>query len=56
MNNEFNIQNDRGRLAKDSAAEIVIEFIPCMQHVYDMVLVVDLEGVGPDMLAVPIKA
>jgi hydrocephalus-inducing protein len=56
VQNEFNIQNDRGRLAKDSMAEIVIEFIPCVPHVYDMVLVVDLEGVGQDMLAVPIKA
>ena len=53
---EFNITNDRGRLGKDSRAEIIIEFIPCVQHTYDMVLVVDLEGVGQDMLAVPIKA
>lgn len=34
----------------------MIEFIPCFQQTYDMVLVVDLEGVGQDMLAVPIKA
>jgi len=56
LQNEFNITNDRGRLGKDSKAEIIIEFIPAVQHVYDMVLVVDLEGVGQDMLAVPIKA
>jgi hydrocephalus-inducing protein len=56
LQNEFNITNDRGKLAKDSRAEIIIEFIPCVPHVYDMVLVVDLEGVGQDMLAVPIKA
>jgi len=56
LQNEFNITNERGKLAKDSRAEIIIEFIPCVPHVYDMVLVVDLEGVGQDMLAVPIKA
>ncbi len=56
IQNEFNITNERGKLAKDSRAEIIIEFIPCVPHVYDMVLVVDLEGVGQDMLAVPIKA
>ena len=56
LNNEFNITNERGKLAKDSKAEIIIEFIPSVPHIYDMVLVVDLEGVGQDMLAVPIKA
>ena len=56
LQNEFNIINDRGKLAKDSKAEIIIEFVPCVPHVYDIVLVVDLEGVGQDMLAVPIKA
>lgn len=34
----------------------MIEFVPVNQQLYDMVLVVDLEGVGQDMLAVPIKA
>lgn len=53
---EFTIQNDRGRLEKDQSAQIVIEFVPQKQGDYDMVLVVDLEGVGQDMLAVPIKA
>jgi hydrocephalus-inducing protein len=53
---EFIIQNERGKLEKDKKAEITIEFIPCFPQVYDMVLVVDLEGVGQDMLAVPIKA
>ena len=37
-------------------AEITIEFKPATAQVYDNVLVVDLEGVGQDMLAVPIKA
>lgn len=53
---EFNIANDRGLLEKGKAAKIDIEFIPAYQQLYDMVLVVDLEGVGQDMLAVPIKA
>ena len=56
LQTEFFITNDRGRLEKDKQAEIKIEFIPCFPQMYDMVLVVDLEGVGQDMLAVPIKA
>jgi hydrocephalus-inducing protein len=53
---EFTILNDKGRLQKDEEALITIEFIPQKIGEYDMVLVVDLEGVGQDMLAVPIKA
>jgi len=56
LKNEFNIMNDRGNLAPDKEAEITIEFIPSTAQVYDNVLVVDLEGVGQDMLAVPIRA
>ena len=55
-NNEFAIENARGRLEAEKQAEIVIEFTPSDEKTYDMVLVVDLEGVGQDMLAVPIKA
>jgi hydrocephalus-inducing protein len=56
LKNEFNILNDRGMLEKNKEAEITIEFIPSVAQVYDNVLVVDLEGVGQDMLAVPIRA
>ena len=56
LQNEFNITNDRGKLASGQRQKIVIEFIPWFPQQYDMVLVVDLEGVGQDMLAVPIKA
>jgi len=56
LQNEFNITNDRGRLESGQRQKIVIEFIPCFPQQYDMVLVVDLEGVAQDMLAVPIKA
>jgi hydrocephalus-inducing protein len=56
LQNEFNITNDRGKLEKNQRQKIIIEFIPCFPQQYDMVLVVDLEGVGQDMLAVPIKA
>jgi len=48
--------NDRGNLGPDKEAEITIEFIPAISQKYDNVLVVDLEGVGQDMLAVPIRA
>jgi hydrocephalus-inducing protein len=53
---EFNIRNNRGTLERLKEAKIDIEFIPSFPSHYDMVLVVDLEGVGQDMLAVPIKA
>lgn len=43
-------------MEKNKEAQITIEFVPCFPQVYDMVLVVDLDGVGQDMLAVPIKA
>ena len=56
LQNEFNITNERARLERGQKQEIDIEFIPCFPQQYDMVLVVDLEGVGQDMLAVPIKA
>lgn len=56
LQNEFNITNDRGKLAPKQRQKIVIEFIPSTQRSYDMCLMVDLEGVGQDMLAVPIKA
>ena len=56
LQNEFNITNERGRLEKNREAQITIEFVPCFPQTYDMVLVVDLEGVGQDMLAVPIRA
>jgi hydrocephalus-inducing protein len=48
--------NERGMLEKNKEAEITIEFVPSVAQVYDNVLVVDLEGVGQDMLAVPIRA
>ena len=56
LQSEFNIKNDRGKLDPKQKQEIIIEFIPSSQRTYDMCLMVDLEGVGQDMLAVPIKA
>lgn len=56
LQQEFKFVNEKGRLARDKQAEIQIEFVPCFPQIYDMVLVVDLAGVGQDMLAVPIKA
>jgi hydrocephalus-inducing protein len=56
LNNEFTIENDRGTLGRDQEAKININFTPSKQGTYDMVLVVDLDGVGQDMLAIPIKA
>jgi hydrocephalus-inducing protein len=56
LKNEFTITNEKGSLGQEMQAEITIEFKPATAQVYDNVLVVDLEGVGQDMLAVPIKA
>jgi hydrocephalus-inducing protein len=56
LQSEFNITNNRGKLERSKEAKIDIEFVPSFPQLYDMVLVVDLEGVGQDMLAVPIKA
>jgi hydrocephalus-inducing protein len=56
LKNEFNITNERGTLGQEKQAEITIEFVPACAQMYDNVLVVDLEGVGQDMLAVPIRA
>ena len=53
---EFHISNDHKWIEKSIEAKIDIEFVPSFPQQYDMVLVVDLEGVGQDMLAVPIKA
>lgn len=53
---EFFIKNAVGTLEKAKDAEIEIEFVPSQKQPYDMVLVVDLDGVGEDMLAVPVKA
>jgi hydrocephalus-inducing protein len=53
---EFEISKARGRLERSKEAKIDIKFVPSFPQTYDMVLVVDLEGVGQDMLAVPIKA
>jgi hydrocephalus-inducing protein len=44
--NEFRIVPDRGRLERDKAAQIEIKFTPMFEQTYDMVLVVDLDGVG----------
>ena len=42
-------------LPADKGKKIVVEFIPWFPQQYDMVLVVNLEGVKQNMLAVPIK-
>jgi len=36
--------------------EVVITFIPRSTKKYEMVLVIDIEGVGQDMLSLPIQA
>lgn len=53
---EFTITNNQGKLERSKETKIDIEFTPSFPQLYDMVLVVDLLGVGQDMLAVPIKA
>jgi hydrocephalus-inducing protein len=43
---EFAMTNERGRLERGKEAKIDIVFVPSSPQLYDMVLVVDLEGVG----------
>ena len=46
LQQEFKFIIEKGRLEKGKTSEIQIEFIPSSPIVYDMVLVVDLLGVG----------
>lgn len=43
-------------LSKGETHTIDVEFIPMTPKKYDLVLVVDIDGVGPDMHTLPIKA
>jgi Flagellar-associated PapD-like len=53
---EFEISPDSGYLKPRDINNIQIDFMPMTVKKYDMVLVVDVEGVGPDMHTLPIKA
>jgi hydrocephalus-inducing protein len=46
LQQEFRFTNEKACLKRDKTAEIEIEFVPSFPQVYDMVLVVDLAGVG----------
>ena len=46
QNSEFQIEPRRGVLSKHDKSSIDITFTPMNAQKYDMVLVVDLEGVG----------
>ena len=56
LKKEFDIIPSSGFLKPREINNIQIDFIPLTVKRYDMVLVVDVEGVGPDMHTLPIKA
>jgi len=53
---EFDIKPSRDLVQPKSTIEIEIIFISLMPRKYDMVMVVDIDGVGQDMFSLPIKA
>lgn len=56
LKKEFEIIPSSGFLKPREIHNIQIDFMPMTVKRYDMVLVVDVEGVGPDMHTLPIKA
>ena len=52
---EFEIKPSRDIIGKDEEREILISFTPQNVRKYDMVMVIDIENVGQDMLSLPIK-
>ena len=56
MKKEFDIMPNTGTLGKDDTHNIQVDFVPMTVKKYDMVMVVDIDGVGPDMHTLPIRA
>ena len=56
LKKEFDITPNSEFLKPREIHNIQIDFMPMTVKKYDMVLVVDVEGVGPDMHTLPIKA
>lgn len=56
LQNEFRILPQSGTIAEKSEKLIEIEFTPKSVKKYETVMTIDIEGVGNDMLSVPIKA
>jgi len=55
-NKEFNIIPSKGTLQPKESINIQIDFMSKTVKKYDMVMVVDIEGVGQDMHTLPIRA
>jgi hydrocephalus-inducing protein len=53
---EFEIEPQKDIIKCKKSKEIFVTFIPKSTKVYEMVMVVDIEGVGQDMLSIPITA
>jgi hydrocephalus-inducing protein len=56
LQNEFRIHPQSGTIPEKSEKLIEIEFNPKSIKKYETVMTIDIEGVGNDMLSVPIKA
>jgi hydrocephalus-inducing protein len=53
---EFEIEPARDVIDKKKKKDIRITFVPRSTKKYEMVMVVDIEGVGHDMYSIPIEA
>lgn len=53
---EFEIEPQKDTVQAKKSKEIFVTFIPKSTKIYEMVMVVDIEGVGQDMLSIPITA
>uniref|UniRef100_A0A0G4I9B7 HYDIN/VesB/CFA65-like Ig-like domain-containing protein n=1 Tax=Chromera velia CCMP2878 TaxID=1169474 RepID=A0A0G4I9B7_9ALVE len=56
LQKEFDVTPKRGTLLPSCSQKIQVDFIPVHVRAYACSLVVDLEGVGQDLLALPIDA
>lgn len=56
LRKEFEIVPNSGTLRKGETHNIQVDFIPMTVKKYDLVMVVDIDGVGPDMHTLPIRA
>jgi hydrocephalus-inducing protein len=52
---EFEIKPSQDIIQAKQSMNIEVIFIPQVPKIYDMVMVIDLDGIGQDMFSLPIK-
>lgn len=55
-NKEFEILPNADFIQPNESKKIMIKFVPLFRKVYNLALVMDMEGIGRDMRSIPIKA